>query len=333
MSSQRRGPWSQSEDCVLIQLVDEKGDHNWVSIAQRLHSRTPKQCRERYHQNLNPSLNHDPITPEEGALINKWVSEIGRRWAEIARRLGNRSDNAVKNWWNGSQNRRRRMARRNQSDPSGTAAVQVGYCSPSARESPPSGQVPYPSYREYGPPTSPSNSYHPHRAHHVHHAHHGHHGHHVHHAQPQPLGYNPGLSSPSILSPCSESLDALPSSRPRSVLAHSATLPAINSTKLTLLLPPLRTCEVDPLTRRTSYPTQNPHLTLPPITTLRNELRLPPIRDGRGGRGQLPTAPNSPQDPLPVSLPPRESQDTTRRDSLDLRWELMTRMSIKTLLL
>lgn len=33
---------------------------------------------------------------------------MGKCWAEIARRLGNRSDNAVKNWWNGSMYRKRR---------------------------------------------------------------------------------------------------------------------------------------------------------------------------------------------------------------------------------
>ncbi|RMZ85223.1 hypothetical protein DV738_g198, partial [Chaetothyriales sp. CBS 135597] len=70
--------------------------------------RSPKQCRERYHQNLKPSLNHEPISNDEGELIEQLVQEIGKRWAEIARRLGNRSDNAVKNWWNGSMNRRRR---------------------------------------------------------------------------------------------------------------------------------------------------------------------------------------------------------------------------------
>lgn len=112
MSSHRRGPWSNAEDAYLMSLVQTHGPLNWVRIAQTLNSRTPKQCRERYHQNLKPSLNHDPITPEEGVQIEHMVREIGKRWAEIARRLRGRSDNAVKNWWNGSQNRRRRMDRR-----------------------------------------------------------------------------------------------------------------------------------------------------------------------------------------------------------------------------
>ncbi|KAH7141156.1 Homeodomain-like protein [Dactylonectria estremocensis] len=112
MTAHRRGPWSNAEDSYLMQLVQTHGPLNWVRIAQTLGSRTPKQCRERYHQNLKPTLNHDPITPEEGLQIERLVHEIGKRWAEIARRLHGRSDNAVKNWWNGSQNRRKRLDRR-----------------------------------------------------------------------------------------------------------------------------------------------------------------------------------------------------------------------------
>lgn len=110
---QRRGPWVPEEDQRLLALVSSQGAHNWVRIAQHMSMRSPKQCRERYHQNLKSSLNHDPISPEEGAMIERLVTERGKRWADIARVLGNRSDNAVKNWWNGSQNRRKRNAIQN----------------------------------------------------------------------------------------------------------------------------------------------------------------------------------------------------------------------------
>ncbi|KAF3938607.1 hypothetical protein ABW19_dt0201519 [Dactylella cylindrospora] len=109
---QRRGPWSPLEDANLVSLVQRFGAHNWVRISQLVGTRSPKQCRERFHQNLKPQLNRDPITPEEGALIEQLVAEMGKRWAEIARRLKGRSDNAVKNWWNGGMNRRKRMCMR-----------------------------------------------------------------------------------------------------------------------------------------------------------------------------------------------------------------------------
>jgi Myb-like DNA-binding protein FlbD len=112
MVSHKRGPWSPGEDSCLLQLVHTQGAHNWVRISVLIGSRSPKQCRERFHQNLKPTLSHDPITPEEGILIERLVNEMGKRWAEIARRLDGRSDNAVKNWWNGGMNRRRRLVHR-----------------------------------------------------------------------------------------------------------------------------------------------------------------------------------------------------------------------------
>jgi uncharacterized C2H2 Zn-finger protein len=90
----RRGNWLPEEDIALAQLVSSissSGPINWVRIAQNMQHRSHKQCRERYHQHLNPGLNREPITVEE-ELIKQLEDKTGKRWTEIAQKLGNCSE-------------------------------------------------------------------------------------------------------------------------------------------------------------------------------------------------------------------------------------------------
>jgi hypothetical protein len=86
-----KGPWTPSEDRRLLALVNELGAEKWVVIASRLGSRTGKQCRERWHNHVNPVLNKAPFTLDEEEAIERFYGEIGPKWAEIAKQLPGRS--------------------------------------------------------------------------------------------------------------------------------------------------------------------------------------------------------------------------------------------------
>lgn len=104
----RKGPWSPEESLRLVTLVQLMGPQDWVSIASYMGSRNAKQCRERYHQNLDPNLRHDPISEDEARTIMDLYGKYGTAWARIAELLPGRSDNAIKNYVNGLVNKNKR---------------------------------------------------------------------------------------------------------------------------------------------------------------------------------------------------------------------------------
>ncbi|CAG8474427.1 58_t:CDS:2, partial [Scutellospora calospora] len=105
-ASRRTGPWEPQEDEKLLEIVAELGVKHWKLIGIRHGLRDGKQCRERWHNHLNPDLTYGPLTPEEDEKILLYFSEMGTKWAVMSQLLG-RPANLIKNRYYSSLSKKR----------------------------------------------------------------------------------------------------------------------------------------------------------------------------------------------------------------------------------
>jgi hypothetical protein len=100
-----KGPWTAEEDQIVADLVNENGP-KWSMIAAKLQGRTGKQCRERWHNQLDPAIKKEAWSEEEDQRLIQLHQELGNKWVDISRMMPGRTDNAIKNRWNSTIRRR-----------------------------------------------------------------------------------------------------------------------------------------------------------------------------------------------------------------------------------
>ena len=96
----RRDKWSFIEDLTLgIALNKIYQKKKWSKIANHLLGRTDIQCRERWCNILDPSLEDVEWTNEEDLKLLNLFRKYGNKWSLIAKDYGNRTDNTCWRRW------------------------------------------------------------------------------------------------------------------------------------------------------------------------------------------------------------------------------------------
>jgi hypothetical protein len=76
--------------------VNKNGTGNWTLIANEMsnlygfRTRSGKQCRERWHNHLDPGINKDYWTEKEENVLFMKHMEYGNKWSDIAKFLPGR---------------------------------------------------------------------------------------------------------------------------------------------------------------------------------------------------------------------------------------------------
>eukprot|EP00325_Prymnesiales_sp_UTEX-LB-985_P025362 CAMPEP_0174734038 /NCGR_PEP_ID=MMETSP1094-20130205/62491_1 /TAXON_ID=156173 /ORGANISM="Chrysochromulina brevifilum, Strain UTEX LB 985" /LENGTH=248 /DNA_ID=CAMNT_0015936785 /DNA_START=1 /DNA_END=747 /DNA_ORIENTATION=- len=100
-------PWSTEEDRLLLQAVEQLGPKRWSAVASCVGTRSGKQCRLRWCNQIDPRIKREAWSDEEDTIILRERSlPVPTSWVAISGMLEGRPDNAIKNRWNSTLRRR-----------------------------------------------------------------------------------------------------------------------------------------------------------------------------------------------------------------------------------
>jgi uncharacterized protein YeeX (DUF496 family) len=89
---------------MLTSLVEKLGLKKWSTVASRISKQfsvklSGKQCRERWNNQIDPSISAQDLRPEEQDTIFAFVRQNGSKWSQLAKLLPGRAENAIKNYF------------------------------------------------------------------------------------------------------------------------------------------------------------------------------------------------------------------------------------------
>lgn len=81
----KKGPWTSTEDGILIDYVKKHGEGNWNAVQKHTSlARCGKSCRLRWANHLRPNLKKGAFSQEEEQLIVEMHAKMGNKWAQMA---------------------------------------------------------------------------------------------------------------------------------------------------------------------------------------------------------------------------------------------------------
>jgi hypothetical protein len=72
-----KGSWTREEDQIITDFVRANGSKSWQKVSALLPGRIGKQCRERWRNHLDPSVDRSPWTADDDNRLRALHRELG----------------------------------------------------------------------------------------------------------------------------------------------------------------------------------------------------------------------------------------------------------------
>lgn len=96
-----KGSWTKEEDRMILALVNQHGKC-WSKISKAMTTRNGKQIRDRFLNVLDTEIQKGKFTKSEDIKLLHLYSQLGAKWATIAKFFPNRTADMIKNRFHSS---------------------------------------------------------------------------------------------------------------------------------------------------------------------------------------------------------------------------------------